>query len=111
MSLGKQYKLAEKAAIQQRQVVAELEALVKSIDRCEKTVTELKAELQAVQNKYQTRKTTQEEIAYLTDLLKCEIDGSLRHIPLTDQIEGNAPRIKLLNFRPIVRVKCRQECR
>jgi DNA-binding transcriptional regulator GbsR (MarR family) len=71
MSLGKQYKLAEKAAIQQRQVVGELEALVKSIDRCEKTVTELKDELEAVQNKYQTRNTTQEEIAYLTDLLKC----------------------------------------
>jgi hypothetical protein len=71
VSLGKQYKLAEKAALQQRQVVAELEALVKSIDRCEKTVTELKNELEAVQAKYQTRRTTQEEIAYLTELLKC----------------------------------------
>jgi hypothetical protein len=71
VSLGKQYKLAEKAAVQQRQVVAELEALVKSIERSEKTVTELKNELEAVQSKYQVRKTTQEEIAYLTDLLKC----------------------------------------
>jgi hypothetical protein len=71
VSLGKQYKLAEKAALQQRQVVAELEALVKSIDRCEKTVTALKSELEAVQAKYQTRNTTQEEIAYLTELLKC----------------------------------------
>jgi len=71
MSLGKQYKLAEKAALQQRQVVGELESLVKSIDRCEKTVTDLKNELEAVQAKYQTRTSTQEEIAYLTDLLKC----------------------------------------
>jgi hypothetical protein len=71
VSLGKQYKLAEKAALQQRQVVAELEALGQSIDRCEKTVTALKGELEAVQAKYQTRRTTQEEIAYLTDLLKC----------------------------------------
>lgn len=71
MSLGKQYKLAEKAAADQRHVVAELEALVKSIERCEKTVNELKNELQAVQTKYQSRKSTQEEIAYLTDLLKC----------------------------------------
>jgi len=71
MSLGKQYKLAEKAALQQRQVVGELESLVKSIDRCEKTVTQLKNELEAVQAKYQTRTSTQEEIAYLTDLLKC----------------------------------------
>jgi hypothetical protein len=71
VSLGKQYKLAEKAVLQQRQVVEELEALVNSIDRCEKTITELKNELEAVQAKYQTRRTTQEEIAYLTDLLKC----------------------------------------
>lgn len=71
MSLGKQYKLAEKAAFQQRQVVAELESLVKSIDRCEKTVTDLKNELEAVQARYQTRRSTQEEIAYLTELLKC----------------------------------------
>jgi hypothetical protein len=71
VSLGKQYKLAEKAILQQREVVAELEALGKSIERCEKTITELKNELEAVQTKYQTRKTTQEEIAYLTDLLKC----------------------------------------
>jgi septation ring formation regulator EzrA len=71
MSLSKQYKLAEKAAAQQRQVVGELESLVKGIDRCERTVTELKNELEAVQAKYQTRTSTQEEIAYLTALLKC----------------------------------------
>jgi septation ring formation regulator EzrA len=71
MSLGKQYKEAEKAVAQQRQVVGELEALVKSIERCEKTVTNLKNELEAVQTKYQIRKSTQEEIAYLTELLKC----------------------------------------
>jgi len=29
------------------------------------------AELEGVQAKYTTRKTTQQEIAYLTDLLKC----------------------------------------
>jgi small-conductance mechanosensitive channel len=65
------YKLAEKAAVQQQKVVGELTALVKSIERCEKTITELKAELESVQAKYTTRKTTQEEIAYLTDLLHC----------------------------------------
>lgn len=65
------YKLAERAAAQQQKVVGELTGLVRSIERCEKTITELKAELQSAQSKYQTRKTTQEEIAYLTDLLKC----------------------------------------
>jgi hypothetical protein len=65
------YKLAEKAAAQQQKVVGELTGLVKTIERCEKTITDLKAELESVQAKYPTRKTTQEEIAYLTDLLKC----------------------------------------
>jgi hypothetical protein len=71
MSLSNQYKLAEKAAARQRKVVLELEALVKSIERCEKTINDLKSELESVQARYQTRKTTQQEIDYLTDLLKC----------------------------------------
>jgi phosphoglycerate-specific signal transduction histidine kinase len=65
------YKLAEKAAALQQKMVGELTGLVKTIERCEKTITELKTELEGVQAKYQTRKTTQQEIAYLTDLLKC----------------------------------------
>jgi chromosome segregation ATPase len=65
------YKLAEKALLEQQRVVTELQSLVKSIERSEKTINDLKKELEAVQNKYPVRKTTQEEIAYLTDLLKC----------------------------------------
>jgi len=65
------YKLAEKALLEQQRVVSELQSLVKSIERSEKTINDLKPELEAVQNKYPVRKTTQEEIAYLTDLLKC----------------------------------------
>jgi len=70
MSASK-YKLAEKALLEQQRVVTELQSLVKSIERSEKTINDLKKELEAVQNKYPVRKTTQEEIAYLTDLLKC----------------------------------------
>ena len=71
MSSLKQYKLAEKSAVQQQQVIADLDTLVKDIERCEKTILELKSELQRVNRSHQTRKTTREDIAYLEDLLKC----------------------------------------
>jgi hypothetical protein len=69
--MSNKYRLAEKAALEQRQVVGEIEALVKSIERCEKTISELKVELERVNEKHKGRRTTQEDIAYLTDLLKC----------------------------------------
>ena len=69
--MSNKYKLAEKAAAEQREVVAEIDALVKSIERCDRTISELKAELEQVNEKHKSRKTTQEDIAYLTDLLKC----------------------------------------
>ncbi len=71
MSLPKHLKLAEKAALQQRQAVLELESVTKSIERCEKTIADLKTELEQVNLKYKDRRTTQDDIAYLTDLLKC----------------------------------------
>jgi predicted RND superfamily exporter protein len=71
MSSFKQYKLAEKSAARQQQVIAELDALVKDIERCEKTILDLKGELEVVNQKHQGRKTTRQDIAYLEDLLKC----------------------------------------
>src|SRR5438477_255691 len=67
----KQLKLAEKAALQQRQVIAELNALAKDIERCEKTIITLRSELEAVNSKHQGQRTTREDIAYLTGLLEC----------------------------------------
>jgi len=69
--MSNKYKLAEKAALEQRQVIGEIDALVKSIERCEKTISELKVELEQVNERHKGRRTTQEDIAYLTDLLKC----------------------------------------
>ncbi|MCI0746577.1 MAG: hypothetical protein L0Y58_14345 [Verrucomicrobia subdivision 3 bacterium] len=71
MSSAKQYKLADTAVAEQRQVVLELQRLVQSIERCETTITELRREIEAVQAQHQSRKTTQEDIAYLSALLKC----------------------------------------
>ena len=67
----KQIKRAEKNAVQQQQVVLELQALVKDIERCQQTITDLQRELAAVNSRYPAQRTTREDIAYLTDLLKC----------------------------------------
>ena len=71
MASLKQLKQAQRLGTQQRQVVNELETLVKDIDRCEQTITQLKTELEAVNAKHHGRKTTREDIAYLQDLLRC----------------------------------------
>src|SRR5436190_24117160 len=67
----KELKQAEKSIIQQHQVVLELSAIVKDIERCEKTITELQMELAATNSRYPSPRTTRQDIAYLTDLLKC----------------------------------------
>jgi hypothetical protein len=71
MSSIKQYKLAAKSAAQQQQVILELDGLVKDIERCEKTILDLKADLEEVNRQHAGRQTTREDIAYLEDLLKC----------------------------------------
>jgi hypothetical protein len=71
MSSLKQFKLAEKNTAEQRRVIIELQSLVKDIERCEKTITDLKTELEKVNLTHASRKTTREDIAYLEDLLKC----------------------------------------
>ena len=61
----------EKSAAQQRQVIVELNGLVNDIERCDKTIVTLKAELESVNSKHKNRQTTKEDIDYLTDLLRC----------------------------------------
>ena len=69
----KELKLQEKSATRQRQVISELNALARDIERCEKTITSLKAELEAINSKHQGRRTTREDIA--------EADTSLQAFP------------------------------
>jgi hypothetical protein len=71
MSALKQLQAAQKSALHQQQVITELESLVKDIERCEKTIVDLKVELERVNQTHQGRRTTREDIAYLTDLLRC----------------------------------------
>ena len=71
MASLKQYKQAAKSLAQQQEVITELDTLVRDIERCEKTILDLKADLESVNEKHAGRKTTREDIAYLEDLLKC----------------------------------------
>src|SRR4051812_4078578 len=71
MSSLKQIKQAQKVAVQQQQLIGELDTLVKDIERSEKTIVDLKSDLEIVNTKHQNRNSTREDIAYLTDLLKC----------------------------------------
>src|SRR5947209_8285229 len=67
----KELKLQEKNAARQRQMISDLNRLAQDVERCEKTITSLKAELEAVNSKHQGRRSTREDIAYLNDLLGC----------------------------------------
>lgn len=71
MSSIRDLKLAEKSFLLQQQVVAELNTLVRDIERCEKTILDLQSELTAVNANYPSPRTTRQDVGYLTDLLKC----------------------------------------
>lgn len=71
METVKQLKEARKIAAQQQGVISELQGIAKDIERCEKTVVALQEELQAVNVRHAERKTTQDDIHYLEDLLAC----------------------------------------
>ena len=71
MSSLKQLKAEQKIAGQQLEVLRELETLVKDIERAENTITTLKTELEEVNVRHKDRKSTRDDIAYLTDLLRC----------------------------------------
>lgn len=71
MSSLKQLKESQKSALGQQQVIVELNAIVRDIERCDKTIGDLQQELVAANSKYPAPRTTRDDIAYLTDLLKC----------------------------------------
>jgi hypothetical protein len=71
MSSLKDLKAAQKSALQQHEVISELDALVRDIERCEKTIGDLQSELARVNSNYPSPRTTRQDIDYLSDLLKC----------------------------------------
>ena len=71
MKTTKQLKIAEKVNNQQRDLIGELQALVKDIERCETTAVQLKEDLLEVNQKHANRQGTMDDIHYLEDLLAC----------------------------------------
>jgi len=71
MSSLKQLKAEQKTAARYDEVVEELNVLVKDVERCERTIVDLKTELSAINAEHRNRKTTREDIAYLEALLDC----------------------------------------
>ena len=71
MSSVKQLKHEEKMAAQQREVILELNTIVKDIERSEKIIVALNQDLEVVNAKYRGPRTTREDVAYLTSLLEC----------------------------------------
>ncbi len=70
MSL-KQLRHEEKSAALQRQVLQELNVLVKDIERSEKIISALNRELAELNAKHQGPRNTRQDISYLTGLLEC----------------------------------------
>jgi hypothetical protein len=71
MSSIKQLKQEEKNAQLQQQVLLELNAIVKDIERSEEMIVALNRELHAVNAKFQGPRDTRADVAYLTGLLEC----------------------------------------
>ncbi len=71
MLTPKQLKQAQQGAARQQLVLKDLQALVTDIERAEKVIIALKTELESVNTRHEARRTTREDIAYLTDLLDC----------------------------------------
>ena len=68
---SKAKKLQHKSTVLQGEMVEDLSGLVKSIERAETLLEELKRETEEMNATHQHRRTTREDIAYLEDLLKC----------------------------------------
>ena len=71
MTSIKDLKAARKAAVEQRQILSELGALVTDIDRCQKTIGAVNEDLQKANVRYQGQRTTRQDVEYLTALLDC----------------------------------------
>ncbi|HKX61629.1 MAG TPA: hypothetical protein VJS65_07290 [Verrucomicrobiae bacterium] len=71
MSSRKEYRQAAKSVSKQHEVTLELQSLLASIEKAERTITELKSELEEANRTHQVRTTTQQDIDFLTALLKC----------------------------------------
>jgi uncharacterized protein YoxC len=71
MISSRQLKLEDKSVIRQNELLEDLQALARDIERCEYMISELKTELEEVNSKFQGSRDTRRDIDYLTALLAC----------------------------------------
>jgi hypothetical protein len=71
MTPGQSKRLARKSALRQQEVIESLQGLAQSIEKAETMIVALKDQMETVNAKHETRKTTSDDIAYLEDLLQC----------------------------------------
>jgi len=71
MAVNRYQEAANIKAAERRRVLAEINQLAESIARCEKTIESVMADLQVVNTKYQSTRTTQQEVEFLKVLLDC----------------------------------------
>lgn len=71
MTSLKELKLEEKVAAEQRSLISELNNMLRDIERCERTISDLKTELERANAEHQGPRDTREDIVFLTKLLGC----------------------------------------
>src|SRR4051794_16152954 len=62
---------AQIKAAEHRRLLAELQELAMSVNRCQDTITSLMADLNSANSKFQGQRSTRDEVDYLTVLLAC----------------------------------------
>jgi hypothetical protein len=71
VSVNRYAELANIKAVERRKLLAEANQLAADIGRCERTITQVMADLNEVNGKYQGPRTTREEVEFLKVLLEC----------------------------------------
>jgi hypothetical protein len=71
MAVDRYTERANIKAAERRRIIAAVNQLAADIERCERTVGAVMAELNAVNAKYDGPRTTREEVEYLKVLLEC----------------------------------------
>jgi len=71
MSADRHTQLSQIRAAERQRVLGDLNQLAADIERCERTIGAVMAELNAVNSKFQGVRTTRQDVEYLTALLDC----------------------------------------
>ncbi len=71
MMTAKYLRQLERNTARENRILADLEAMAKDVERCEKTLVDLQQNLTALNSKYKGPRSTQQDVEYLSGLLDC----------------------------------------